>query len=182
MEDALHRQKEYLAALHETTLGLVNRLNLQDLLQALITRAGQLLGTPHGFIYLVNPEKNVLECRVGIGIFSGVLGSTRRLGQGLSGKVWQTGQPLLIEDYQDWAERAADLDLDYDAIGIVMGVPLKSGLQTTGVLGLASQRDTGIFGERKGIAGAFCGTGSHRPGQCPPLCRSRGSPGGGRSR
>ena len=150
MEDALHRQKEYLAALHETTLGLINRLNLQDLLQALITRAGQLLGTPHGFIYLVDPEKMVLECRVGVGIFSGVLGSTLRLGQGLSGKVWQTGQPLLIEDYQDWAERADNLDLDYGATGVVMGVPLKSGLKTTGVLGLACQRDTGqIFGDEE---------------------------------
>ena len=39
MEDALHRQKEYLAALHETTLGLINHLNLQDLLQTLITRS-----------------------------------------------------------------------------------------------------------------------------------------------
>ena len=157
MEDALHRQKEYLAALHETTLSLINRLNLQDLLQALITRAGQLLGTPHGFIYLVNPEKMVLECRVGVGIFSGVLGSTLRLGQGLSGKVWQTGQPLLIEDYQDWAERAAHLELDYGAIGVVMGVPLKSGLQTTGVLGLACQRDVGqIFGdEEKEVLGRF---------------------------
>ncbi len=157
MEDALHRQKEYLAALHETTLGLINRLTLQDLLQALITRAGQLLGTPHGFIYLVNPEKMVLECRVGVGIFSGVLGSTLGLGQGLSGKIWQTGQPLFIEDYQDWAERAANLELDYGAIGIVMGVPLKSGLQTTGVLGLACHRDTGqIFGdEEKEVLGRF---------------------------
>ena len=108
LEEALHRQKEYLAALHETTLGLINRLNLQDLLQALISRAGQLLGTPHGFIYLVNPEKQVLECQVGTGIFERVIGATLKLGQGLSGKVWETGQSLLIEDYQDWDERAAD--------------------------------------------------------------------------
>jgi PAS domain S-box-containing protein len=157
MEDALHRQKEYLAALHETTLGLINRLNLQDLLQALITRAGQLLGTPHGFIYLADPGNQVLECRVGIGIFSGVLGSTLRLGQGLSGKIWETGQPLLIADYQNWAGRAADLDLDYGAIGIIVGVPLKSGMQTIGVLGLASQRDTGqIFGdEEQAVLGRF---------------------------
>ena len=97
--------------MHETTLGLLNRLKLQDLLQALITRAGQLLGTTHGFIYLVDPEKMVLECRVGVGIFSGVIGSTLRLGQGLSGKVWESGRSLLVEDYQDWGDRAADLEL-----------------------------------------------------------------------
>ncbi|MFZ5450836.1 MAG: response regulator [Thermodesulfobacteriota bacterium] len=142
MQEALHRQKEYLAALHETTLGLINRLNLQDLLQALISRAGQLLGTTHGFIYLVDPEKLILECRVGVGLFQGVIGSTLKLGEGLSGKVWETGQTMLIEDYQDWGERAADLDLDYQAIKVVMGVPLKSGQEVTGVLGLACHRET----------------------------------------
>ncbi|MCK9375610.1 MAG: response regulator [Syntrophobacterales bacterium] len=157
LEEALHRQKEYLAALHETTLGLINRLNLQDLLQALISRAGQLLGTPHGFIYLLDPQKMVLECRVGLGIFAGVIGSTLRLGQGLSGKVWETGQSLLIEDYQDWGERAADLDLDYRAIRVVMGVPLKSGSQVTGVLGLACHRETGqtFSDEEKGLLESF---------------------------
>jgi len=143
MEDALHRQKEYLAALHETTLGLINRLTLQDLLQALISRAGQLLGTTHGFIHLVNPEKQVLECQVGTGIFEGIIGAGLKVGQGLSGKVWETGRSLLIENYQDWEGRAGIPDLDYQAIQTVMGVPLKSGSQVTGVLGLACHRETG---------------------------------------
>ena len=52
---------------------------------------------------------------------------------------------------------APHLDLDYGAIGVVLGVPLKSGSQTTGVLGLACQRDTGqIFGdEEKELLGRF---------------------------
>lgn len=157
MQEALHRQKEYLTALHETTLGLINRLQLQDLLQALISRAGQLLGTEHGFIYLVNPEKSILECQVGVGLFQGVIGSTLRLGQGLSGKVWETGQSLLVEDYQDWAKKAVNLELDYEAIRVVMGVPLKSGSQVTGVLGLACHRETGqtFSDEEKGMLESF---------------------------
>jgi len=138
-------------------LGLINRLNLQDLLQALISRAGQLLGTPHGFIYLVDSEKQVLECRVGVGIFEKVIGSTLKLGQGLSGRIWETGRSLFIEDYQNWAQRAADLDLDYRAIKEVMGVPLKSGSQVTGVLGLACHRETGqtFSDEEKGLLERF---------------------------
>jgi PAS domain S-box-containing protein len=157
LEETLHRQKEYLAALHETTLGLINRLDLQELLQALISRAGQLLDTTHGFIYLVDCEKQILECRVGGGIFAGVLGSTLRMGQGLSGKVWETGQSLLIEDYQEWSERAANLDLDYQAIKVVMGVPLKSGAQVIGVLGLACHRESGqtFSDEEKSLLESF---------------------------
>ncbi len=157
MAESLHRQKEYLEALHETTLGLINRLNLQDLLQALISRAGQLLGTEHGFIYLVNPEQSLLECQVGVGMFQGVIGSTLGLGQGLSGKVWESGQSLLVEDYQDWGDRAGNLELDYEAIRVVMGVPLKSGSQVTGVLGLACHRETGqtFSDEEKGLLESF---------------------------
>ncbi len=157
MQEALHRQKEYLAALHETTMGLINRLNLQDLLQALISRAGQLLGTEHGFIYLVNPEKSLLECQVGVGMFRGIIGSALRLGQGLSGKVWERGQSLLVEDYQDWGERAKDLEVDYQALRVVMGVPLKSGSQVTGVLGLGCHRETGqtFSDEERGLLESF---------------------------
>jgi len=150
MEESLHRQKEYLAALHETALGLINRLTLQDLLQALISRAGQLLGTTHGFIHLVDPDRQVLDCRVGTGIFVGLSGAALKPGQGLSGKVWETGQSLLIEDYQDWDGRTAVPGLDFQAIRMIMGVPLKSGSQVTGVLGLAYHRETGqTFGEEE---------------------------------
>ncbi|MFP3868839.1 MAG: response regulator [Desulfobacteraceae bacterium] len=162
LEEALHRQKEYLAALNETTLGLINRLELQDLLQALISRAGQLLDTPHGFIFLVNPDQQVLECRVGTGAFERVIGAQLALGQGLSGKVWETGQSLLIENYQEWEQKASLLDMDYQAIKVVMGVPLKSGSQITGVLGLAchagqkfSDEETALlesFGELASVA------------------------------
>ncbi|HEY9074859.1 MAG TPA: PAS domain S-box protein, partial [Desulfobaccales bacterium] len=143
LEEALHRQKEYLEALHETTLGLINRLNLQDLLQALISRAGQLLDTPHGFIFLVISDQQVLQCQVGTGMFERVVGGSLKRGEGLSGKVWETGQSLFIEDYQAWDGGTSDLDVDYQAIKMMIGVPLKSGPQVTGVLGLACHRATG---------------------------------------
>jgi PAS domain S-box-containing protein len=137
LEEALRRQKEYLGALHETTLGLINRLELQDLLQALISRAGQLLNTPHGYIFLVHPDQQMLECRVGTGIFQRLIGTTLGSGQGLAGKVWETGQSLLIENYQEWHQKASFLGADLQDIKVIMGVPLKSGSQITGVLGLA---------------------------------------------
>ena len=65
VEEALQRQNVYLAALHETTLGLISRLELNELLQAIISRAGQLLGTPHGFIFLADPDGERLEQKVG---------------------------------------------------------------------------------------------------------------------
>src|SRR5204862_1926056 len=89
------------AALHETTLDAINRPELNDLLEALITRAGQLLGTAHGYISLVTPDEKEIECKVCVGLPSIPIGERLKAGEGLAGKVWQTGQPLVVDDYDD---------------------------------------------------------------------------------
>ncbi|MCZ6506982.1 MAG: HAMP domain-containing protein, partial [Acidobacteria bacterium] len=65
----LRRQNEYLAALHNTTLGLIGRLDLTDLLSDLVARAVQLLDTPHGYMYLVDSSGQALERRIGVGAY-----------------------------------------------------------------------------------------------------------------
>jgi PAS domain S-box-containing protein len=50
-EREVRRQKEYLEALHETTLGVVNHLEPGELLRAVVTRAAVLAGTEHGYLY-----------------------------------------------------------------------------------------------------------------------------------
>ncbi|MFC1975805.1 histidine kinase dimerization/phospho-acceptor domain-containing protein [Chloroflexota bacterium] len=134
---------EYLAALHETTLGLISHLDLNQLLKTLVSRAGQLLGTPHGFVFLVESpesdqdrvENTVIECKVGLGIFSQNIGSRLKPGDGLVGKIWQTGQPLVIDDYDNWSGRSSDFD--YNVIRAIMGVPLKSNSHVMGAVGMA---------------------------------------------
>ncbi len=65
-----HKMNEYLAVLHETTLGLISHLDLNELLETLVIRAGQLVGTSHGFISLVESEEAALGRKVGVGVFS----------------------------------------------------------------------------------------------------------------
>jgi PAS domain S-box-containing protein len=141
-EEALSRQNEYLAALHDTTLGLISRLDLNDLLEALVSRAGQLLGTAHGFIYLAEPDDEVLECKVGVGIFGNSIGFRIRKGEGVAGKVWQTGQPLAVDDYDTWPGRSQEFD--YDVVRAAMGAPLKSGSHVVGVIGMAASIESGL--------------------------------------
>jgi hypothetical protein len=70
------RQSEYLGALHDTTLGLISRLDLTELLSDLVARAGALLGTEHGFIYLVDETGQAIERRVGVGVYSASMGQS----------------------------------------------------------------------------------------------------------
>jgi PAS domain S-box-containing protein len=163
-EKALQRQNAYLAALHETTLGLIGRLDLQDLLGILLARAAELLDTAHGFLYLVEPfdsaagdaRQAVLERRVGLGAFRGTIGNRLQKGEGLSGQVWQSGQPLIVNDYEAWEGRVVGLKYDVN-IHALMGVPLTHGhdkedqqTRVVGVLGMAYDEQIGReFGDEE---------------------------------
>ncbi|HEX9115076.1 MAG TPA: GAF domain-containing protein, partial [Anaerolineae bacterium] len=140
MEEALQRQNAYLSALHTTTLGLMGRLDLGELLEAIVARAGQLMGTEHGFVFLLEPGAEEIELKVGVGTFAGLVGWRLKPGEGVSGTVWHTGQPVVVADYDALAARAAGFD--NHVIKAVAAAPLKSGEQVVGTLGLAHPADS----------------------------------------
>jgi len=144
-EEALRRQNEYLAALHDTTLGLISRLDVTTLLRDIITRASALLGTSHGYIYLPDPGGEEMEVKVGIGIFSEYIGFRIKKGEGLAGRVWQSGEPLLIEDYDTWPGRAAGIPTGL--FHAALAVPMKSGDQVNGVISIAYTEPGRQFGQ-----------------------------------
>ena len=133
-EEQIRRQNEYLAALHETTLGVVNRLQVKDLLEAIVERAIHLVGAADGFVYLVTPDGSALETTVGTGTHRKYVGRRLDRGEGLSGRVWETGQPIAVEDYRNWPGRTQRFDAT--PIGPEVGAPLKSGSEVVGVIGL----------------------------------------------
>jgi PAS domain S-box-containing protein len=133
-EGAIHRQNEYLTALHETSLSLLDKLDPQELLHTILERAAALAGTEHGYIFLLTGDGEHMEIQVGMGFFVDQLGLTVRIGEGLSGKVWQTGQPMLVDDYHRWPDRLDDAALD--PVHSVVGIPLKQDQRVRGVIGL----------------------------------------------
>lgn len=68
-EKTLDRQNHYLTALHETSLGLIDNLDKEKLLEAILQRAAMLTGTEHGFIYLLEPGDSEMQMQVGMGFF-----------------------------------------------------------------------------------------------------------------
>jgi PAS domain S-box-containing protein len=148
-EKRLLLQNEYLSALHDTTLGMISRLDLTELLSDLINRAGQLLGTEHGYIYLVEGGGDALERHVGLGVFGESIGHRLGPNEGVAGKVWRSGEVLVVNDYANWDGRVERLDYDV-TIDAIMGVPLKSGAEVIGVLGMAYDAETERrFGEQQ---------------------------------
>jgi PAS domain S-box-containing protein len=75
-EAALRRQHAHLAALHDTALALLPpRPAPADLLGDIVARAGALVGTPDGYIYLLAPGDDAMTVRVGVGIFRDGVGN-----------------------------------------------------------------------------------------------------------
>jgi PAS domain S-box-containing protein len=143
--EALRREKEYSTALHETTLGLIRRLEVTDLLEAIVARAGALVDCRHGFMYLLDEASDEMIVRVGVGEFRDCVGRRVRPGEGLAGTVWQTGRPLLVPDYRVWRGRIPDPR--YDRVRAIVGLPLCSGSNVIGVLALAHLDPSRAFGE-----------------------------------
>ena len=67
----LRRRIEYLTALHETAIGLLDLLDKEELLETILYRAALLSGTRHGYIYLLDPDGASLQMQVGMGFFRG---------------------------------------------------------------------------------------------------------------
>jgi GAF domain-containing protein/DNA-binding response OmpR family regulator len=138
-EQALLRQNDYLAALQETALGLLGRVDLKALLEMLLSHATQILGAYHGHVYLLRPGGQEMEVCVSVGLFQGKL--IVKPNEGMAGRVWATGAPLIIPDYDAWPDR-----LPHFPIGLItsaVGVPIRQKLspaatepQVVGVLAL----------------------------------------------
>lgn len=147
MAEKVYQQQMYLKALHETAIALMNRLNIMDLLETIIKRACEILKTPHGFIYLVQPEVDALVLKVAIGTYQSYLGVHRKKdAHSASSEVWKTGKPFTVVDYQEWDGRATDRHLERDGIQAIIGLPLTSGTEVVGVIGV------GFRGKKKNFS------------------------------
>ena len=144
-EETLRRQNDYLAALHETTLLMMSRHDLDELLEAIVARAAQLLDTTHGLVFLEAEGGTEIEQKVGTGAFASLAGRRLQRGEGVSGQVWETGTPVVISDYSAYESRA--VNFDHSSISAMAAFPLKSNDRVIGAIGMAYGTDSGrVFG------------------------------------
>ncbi|HSE82795.1 MAG TPA: PAS domain S-box protein [Gaiellaceae bacterium] len=141
-QEELERQHAELRALHETALLLIDELDSQKQLERIAAQAGELVGTANTYVYLREGED--MRIAVGTGSFADSVGLRIRKGQGLAGRVWESMQPLTVDDYTAWEGRLQHFD--GGELHAVVGVPLRSRTEVVGVLGLAHDRPGATFG------------------------------------
>jgi PAS domain S-box-containing protein len=133
-EETLREQKHYLEALHEVSLSVINRLELRPLLESILTHAEELAETPNSFIDVIEPGDLTSKQEVGHGILAKYSDQRVQRGEGLTGKVWEKGEVIIIDDYQNWPGHLPTyIPSDVHAI---IGIPLKAHERINGVLGM----------------------------------------------
>ncbi|MCB0016582.1 MAG: GAF domain-containing protein [Anaerolineales bacterium] len=138
----LRAQNEVLATLQQTTVDLLNRRELSDVLSAILDRALFLCQARNGFIYLLEAD-NLMHLRVPRGVFAADYSEVFSKGVGLTGKIWAQGEPLLVTNYDEWAGR--DERIATGQFGAILGVPLSSGQEVVGVLVVTHDRGGATF-------------------------------------
>ncbi len=134
-EEKMRRQADYLAAMNEISLGLLNRIELRSLLESILLRACRLIDTENGLIELILPDGSALCQEVGYGNFSKYNGALTLKDEGMVGSVWNSAETFIVQDYSNWEKRLPEgIEAGYTA---VMGIPLKVGNTVIGVLVVA---------------------------------------------
>ncbi|MBD0335062.1 MAG: EAL domain-containing protein [Cyanobacteria bacterium Co-bin13] len=133
----LQEQTKDLQALHLITANAVSTLNLEELLSVLLDR---LMGVTQADVAMILLSQNhSLYVRASRGVSgSDITLYNSIVGEGFAGTVFQTGQPLYVEDAsRDLRFRAANPSLRPNRT--LLGVPLQKGSQRIGVLQLEWQ-------------------------------------------
>jgi len=150
IEAATARRAREMAALYETFMNISSQLpaGVEPLLQLVVERVVNLLGAKMGSFYLLRPATQgrsnpVLELVVSYNLPGDYLGTTLNLGEGLAGRVTQSGQPMMVADHTQWEGRsAAFADAPFRR---VLAVPLKVQAQVMGVIEITDTEGVGLF-------------------------------------
>lgn len=125
-----------LALLADTARDVAVQPSLIPLLETIVERARMLMVTAHSALFLYDTSRRELEFVMQKGKPIDVpLGTRLQLGEGMAGRVAQTQQPMIVNDYRHWEHHAAAFA--QVPISIVLQVPLLYRGELLGVLSVA---------------------------------------------
>ncbi len=145
LEERRRRESE-LGALYETAGDLTSLRDSEQVLQAIVRRARQLLGTDAAYLMLIDEERGEAYQRVTAGTATAEFGVVRLpLGAGLGGLVAEQGAPYSSPNYltdERFAHtRGVDAAVGDEGLIAILGVPLKLAGRVIGVLFAADRHE-----------------------------------------
>jgi signal transduction histidine kinase len=139
--ETFERRQRELTALLEAQQAITSSLDLEKSLQAIVRHAAVIEGEAGVWLFVLDPERQVLLCRAAT-LFTPeeVAILTPAVGQGLSGLVASTRQPLAVSDMrQDPRALYPDIIIKYTQVSY-LGIPVIYGDRLLGVLAFSSSQ------------------------------------------
>lgn len=135
--ETIERRAAELEALRQIELELTAQLDLKLLLDSILSWATRLVDAEASVIYLHQPEEDVMELVADQNEKGVPTGTQFKKGEGITGKVWETNQTILVGNYATWDGRISSVD-SLEAAGL--GVPIRWGNDVMGVLNILGKR------------------------------------------
>jgi PAS domain S-box-containing protein len=132
-EDSLAERSRVLQMLHAIATEIGTELDLDTLLHHIVARATDLLDADRGGgVYVYDETLDALRLSAASGINRDRMGILIQPGEGVTGRVFQSLQPLIVNDYTTWEGHTVVLAPSPPSA--VMGIPLLAQGQMLGVL------------------------------------------------
>ncbi|MGE5340873.1 MAG: GAF domain-containing protein [Candidatus Omnitrophota bacterium] len=141
------RQTKELEALHETSLKIVAQEDCDKLLEVIVEESVKLLNAKGGMVFLIinEQQKIKLVAQKGVPPKDFPVGDLINFGEGMTGRVVQTGKYLIVNDYSKWKKRIPRLEHIFTA---VIEVPLLLMGKCIGVIAVFDDVERRIFSQR----------------------------------
>jgi transcriptional regulator with GAF, ATPase, and Fis domain len=124
LEELISKYEE-LTVLYESAETVATVMNLEEVCQLILEQAAEILDVAHGSLMLLNDEGDTLEVVAAKGLREDTVGKvTVPVGEEISGRVAQTGKPILIEDLSDHPEFSRPPRAEEDWTSLI-SVPLR---------------------------------------------------------
>ena len=131
MVKSLTAKNGYLLTLNDLATGMINRTDLDQLLETIVNHACTLAKTDHGFMHLTDRASGELVLKIGLGEFEKAIGMRLRPEEGVAGVAISTKEAFWVKDYSRWEGRIKKPI--FSGLRACIALPLTSGNGTIGL-------------------------------------------------
>jgi GAF domain-containing protein len=148
LEERKQRLDE-LMALHNTSLDIARQSDLERILQDILRLAVELLDAQGGGILLTYRRERTVRMAFTHNL-DAMRDFTCKFGEGMEGRVAESGKPLIVDDYQTWPLRISNLGEEpyRHLLKAVAQVPLNWKNEIIGILFVSDSRRDKTFNQR----------------------------------
>ena len=133
-EEQISRRNECLNTLHEASLLLVKGLMVDDIFEIIVKKIMAMSGAQYGYIYLLDENEMLMKPKVIDGFPVDRIQKDVKRGEGIIGKVWESGETIVIYNYNEWEYRLSDSI--YSLLRTGIGIPLKAEGRVIGIFSM----------------------------------------------